>query len=123
MKEQAVAKLDKENEKAVCNTRNGRCVLPHVYNALKGFCEQNEEFARAIVQSNKTLVECVDTITKNIGQFSSDIDVYKKAVDFYFPTATIKFTMEIDLGDDGFSNSKPSEESGLMLSLDSLLDF
>lgn len=55
MKEQAVAKLDKENEKAVCKTQKGRCVLPYVYDALKDFCEQNEEFARAIVQNNKTL--------------------------------------------------------------------
>lgn len=122
MREQAIERLEKEF-KTACKTQKGRIVLPYVYNALKDFCEQNEEFARAVVQNSKTLVECADEITKGIGGYASDIDIYKKAVDFYFPTATIKFTMEIDLGDDGFSNSKPSEESGLKLSLDSLLDF
>lgn len=90
--------------------------------ALKNFCEQNEEFAQAVLQTDQTFAECVECTVKNAGNAISDIEVYRKAVEFYFPGAKVNFKMTIDLGDEGFSNSAENTDK-LDLSLDSLLDF
>ena len=92
---------------------------------LKDFCNQNEEFALAVLQTDKTIQQCVEHTVKDVKQSISDVEVYSKAVEFYFPGATIRFSMTIDLGDGGFSNSEmPQEQSdNINLSLDSLLDF
>lgn len=88
------------------------------------FCEQNAEFKQAIEQSGKSFADCLKATVKGAGASLEDLEVYKRAVAFYFPGADIKCTMTLDLGDDGFSNSKPaSEEHKLSLDLDSLLDF
>ena len=89
---------------------------------LKDFCKQNHEFAQAICQSDKSVAECVECTVKNAGNAISDIEVYRKAVEFYFPGAKVNFKMTIDLGDEGFSNSAENTDK-LDLSLDSLLDF
>ena len=86
------------------------------------FCEQNAEFKQAIEQSGK----CLKATVKGAGASLEDLEVYKRAVAFYFPGADIKCTMTLDLGDNGFSNSKTSTEADsgkLQLDLDSLLDF
>ena len=90
------------------------------------FCEQNAEFKQAIEQSNKLFADCLKATVKNAGTSIEDLEVYKRAVAFYFPGADIKCTMTLDLGDNGFSNSKTSTEADsgkLQLDLDSLLDF
>lgn len=99
-------------------------------NALKLFCEQSEEFARAIVESNKTFDDCLTEIVKGIGNSISDFDVYSKAVEFYFPGAKIEFKMLIRMSeyelDEPLTTTenvavKPKES--IALSLDSLLDW
>lgn len=90
------------------------------------FCEQNAEFKQAIEQSDKSFADCLKATVKDAGKSLEDLDVYKRAVAFYFPGADIKCTMTLDLGDGGFSNSETStdKDSGkLQLDLDSLLDF
>lgn len=90
------------------------------------FCEQNAEFKQAIEQSDKSFSDCLTATVKGAGASLEDLDVYKRAVAFYFPGADIKCTMTLDLGDNGFSNSKTSTEADsgkLQLDLDSLLDF
>lgn len=90
------------------------------------FCEQNAEFKQAIEQSDKSFADCLKATVKDAGKSLEDLDVYKRAVVFYFPGADIKCTMTLDLGDNGFSNSKTSTEADsvkLQLDLDSLLDF
>lgn len=90
------------------------------------FCEQNAEFKQAIEQSGKSFADCLKATVKGAGASLEDLEVYKRAVAFYFPGADIKCTMTLDLGDGGFSNSKTSTaaDSGkLQLDLDSLLDF
>lgn len=126
--------LNKALEKLVIDlkdaklSRHGKAVCGHVTKALKKFCRQNGEFARAVAQSDKTVVECVEATVKNAGTYLSDIEVYRRAASFWFEGAAVKFTMTIDLGDDGFSNA-PAEntapevtpQKGLSLSLDELL--
>lgn len=90
------------------------------------FCEQNAEFKQAIEQSDKSFSDCLTATVKGAGASLEDLDVYKRAVAFYFPGADIKCTMTLDLGDGGFSNNEMStdKDSGkLQLDLDSLLDF
>lgn len=122
--QKAVNKLDKEFKKAEFN-KYGNVVGSPVLNTLKDFCRQNEEFALAVLQTDKTIQQCVEHTVKGVKQSISDIEVYSKAVKFYFPGATIRFSMTIDLGDGGFSNSdtQPSKTDSIDLSLDSLLDF
>ena len=111
-------------------TQKAGAVKSAVLKQLCSFAEQNKEFAQAIEQSDKTFDECLESTVNGCGIAPSDLEVYKKAVGFYFPGADIKCTMVIDLGDGGFSNeevsSVPTEEhqSGKMeLEFDSLLDF
>lgn len=91
------------------------------------FCEQNAEFKQAIEQSGKSFADCLKATVKNAGISIEDLEVYKRAVAFYFPGADIKCTMTLDLGDEGFSNNSetPTGSAGgkLQLDLDSLLDF
>ena len=92
------------------------------------FCEQNAEFKQAIEQSSKSFADCLKATVKGAGASLEDLEVYKRAVAFYFPGADIKCTMTLDPGDGGFSNSdsKTSTEADsgkLQLDLDSLLDF
>lgn len=92
------------------------------------FCEQNAEFRQAIEQLGKSFADCLKATVKGAGSSLEDLEVYKRAVAFYFPGADIKCTMTLDLGDGGFSNSnsKTSTEADsgkLQLDLDSLLDF
>ena len=98
-----------------------------VLRTLCKFCEQNAEFKQAIEQSGKSFADCLKATVKGVaGSSLEDLEVYKRAVAFYFPTADIKCTMTLDLGDGGFSNSKTSTEADsgkLQLDLDSLLDF
>lgn len=90
------------------------------------FCEQNAEFKQAIEQTGKSFADCLKASVAGAKEHISDLDCYKRAVAFYFPGADIKCTMTLDLGDNGFSNSKTSTEADsgkLQLDLDSLLDF
>ena len=88
------------------------------------FCGQNSEFAQAVVQMSidKSIKDCIESTVAKAGNSISDIEVYKKAVQFYFPGADIHFDMRIDLGDGGFSNDGNPKNS-MKLSLDEFLDF
>lgn len=99
----------------------GKAVAPFVAEALATFCDQNAEFAQAVEQSGKTAAECVKSTVKGCGGSISDIEVYRKAAQFYFEGATVHFNMNIDLGDNGFSNTSAPAQSALSLSLDDLL--
>ena len=118
MTEQAIKKLDTEFKDCKGLSQKGKAVSLPVLDALKSFCEQNTEFAQAVVQTDKTFKDCVESTVKGCGNAISDEDVYTKAADFYFSGAKVYCKPVIDLGDDGFSNKKP-----MKLSLDDLLDF
>lgn len=102
------------------NGKVAHCISSAVRDALIQFCEQEPEFNQAIEQSGKTFNDCLDEISKGVGQSISDIEVYRRAVKFYFPTADIHFEMRIDTcgSIDGAAQQQP-----MNLSLDSLLDF
>ncbi len=96
MIKEAIKKIDKEL-KEFKGDQKAKAVSAYVAKILKKFSEQEEEFAQAIAQTDKTLSDCCKEIMKSVGNSISDIEVYKKAVSFYFPGAGINFTMTIDL--------------------------
>ena len=95
-KADAIKRLDKEYKEGKYD-RYGEAVKDSVLEALKGFVEQDNEFAQAIVEAKGTFADCLTKIMKGCGNSISDLEVYKRAVQFYFAGATIDFKMEINL--------------------------
>lgn len=110
--------------------RYQKAIAPETVKALIVFCEQEPEFEQAVEQSDKSFQECLDHVVNGIGNSISDLEVYSRAVKFYFPVAELHFSMKIDLcGNTGYTpppvtmtEFKP-KHSGLSISLDDLLDF
>lgn len=96
MIQKAIEKLNTEN-KSFKGDQYASVMRSDVLKALINFCEQDAEFAQAVVQNDKTFSDCMKEVGKGCGSGISDLEAYKKAVRFYFPGADIRFTMEIDL--------------------------
>lgn len=92
----AIDKLNAEN-KAFKGDNKAKAMRSAVLDALIGFCKQDNEFAQAVVQSDGTFSDCMAAVAKGVGQSISDLEAYKKAVQFYFPGAEVRFNMTIDL--------------------------
>lgn len=69
-------------------------VSSYVCKTLKDFCKE-EEFAKAVLNNEKTLSDCCKEILNKCGNHISDFEVYKRAAQFYFPEAKVEFTMSI----------------------------
>lgn len=77
--------------------RYGMAMKDAVYNALLDFCQQDEEFAQAVVQGG-SFTDCMKAVGKKVtGGVISDMEAFGEAVRFYFPGAGINVTMTIDL--------------------------
>lgn len=108
MIEKAIKKLSEEKKK-FSGEKKEEAMMPAVYSTLVNFCKQDPEFAQAVAQNEKTLTDCLAAAAKDTGSAISDIDAYKKAVNFYFPGADIKCTMTIDLIGAAASDTPPIE--------------
>lgn len=91
----AIEKLNEESEKV--SGQKEEVVSAYVLDVLKKFCEQEPEFAQAIVQTDKTFADCLTEILKGTENCISDLKVCEKAAQFYFPGAKVNFKMTIDL--------------------------
>lgn len=125
------------------NSNIGELIAGPTADALWSFCEQDMEFAQAVEQSGKTFNDCINEISRGLGRACSDLTVFTKAVQFYFPGATISYNMDIHLSGTveakekkpykkpevipppPVSAPKPSASASkkLTLNLDDLLDF
>lgn len=114
---QAQEKIKISDEKKL--GRYEKAVNSAVADALREFCGQSEEFARAVVESDKTYDDCLTAICKGLGQSISDFDLYTKAVQFWFPGAVIEYKMTIRMSE--YELEEPKTD--ISLSLDSLLDW
>lgn len=94
-KEKALDKLEAE-EKTAQYDKYANVMKNSVREALVNFCDQNEEFAQAVVQGG-TFEDCMKTVAKNCGSGISDLEAYRRAVRFYFPGAEVRCQMSIDL--------------------------
>lgn len=119
-KEQALSKLA-EGKKAVTGQKEKIMAGP-VAEQLKDFCRQDEEFAQAVCQGG-TFADCMKAVAKGVGNSISDLEAYKRAVEFYFPGAKVHMQLTIDLIGDAAPKQKEepvAEQKPLVLNL---LDF
>ncbi len=92
--DQAKEKLDKELTGKF--DRYAAAMKNAVHDALVSFCEQDEEFAQAVVQGG-TFEDCMKAVAKTCGNAISDLEAYRRAVRFYFEGADVQFQMHIEL--------------------------
>lgn len=91
---QAIEKLDKGGKGI--SDRRGSIMAPAVAAQLKVFCRQDAEFAQAVVQGG-SFADCMKKVASGVGNSISDLDAYKKAVQFYFPGAEVGMKLTLDL--------------------------
>ena len=91
---QAHEKLKKERS-AVSGNKE-RAMADAVMDAIKEFCKQEPEFAQAVVQAG-TFADCMKKVAAGTGDAISDLEAYKKAVQFYFPGAVVNMQLTINL--------------------------
>ncbi len=118
--EQAIEKLDLVKADKLKDLK-AKAVCESVRNALKMFCEQNEEFAQAVAQGGD-FEQCLSSALCGVGNSIPDPVLFERAADFYFHGAKIVLEMKINLGDGGFSDNAGKKDE-TSLSLDSLFDF
>lgn len=124
-KMQALDKLRAEF-KAGKYDRYANAMKNDVHRTLESFCKQDAEFAQAVVQGG-TFEDCMKAVAKDCGSSISDLDAYRKAVQFYFPGADVRFNMSIDLCasvDDGQEDAPhPDQKSKARCKIIPLEDF
>jgi hypothetical protein len=95
MLEEAMDKLDKGLQAGGFD-KYGNIMAKSVHKALCDFCRQDGEFAQAVAQGG-SFKDCMAAVAKNCGTGISDLEAYRRAVQFYFPGADIAFHMTINL--------------------------
>ena len=95
--EEAIAKI--EGGITAVKGQKENVVKRPVADALISFCRQQEEFAQAVVQSEKTFADCVAHVLKGCGNALSDIEAYRKAVGFWFPGAVVDMVLTIRMSE------------------------
>lgn len=95
MTELAIEKLRKEAKEGKYD-RYAAAMKKDVLHALEEFCRQDGEFAQAVYQGG-SFEACMAAVAKNCGSSISDLEAYRRAVQFYFKGADIRFRMEINL--------------------------
>lgn len=93
--EQAAKKLEGE-QKAGKYDRCAQIMKDRVCETLGTFCQQDGEFAQAVVQGG-TFEDCMKAVAENCGRGISDLEAFRRAVRFYFPGADVRFHMTVDL--------------------------
>lgn len=92
--DQALGRLKKEYD-SVKGAKAG-AMKKAVREALESFIRQDDEFAQAVAQGGN-FADCMAAVEKGVGTSISDMDAYRKAVQYYFKGAEIRMVMEIDL--------------------------
>lgn len=110
----ALERLNKEYGSVMGNKAGA--MKKAVREALESFVRQDDEFAQAVAQGG-SFADCMAAVEKGVGNSISDMDAYRKAVQFYFKGAEIRMVMEIDL-----CPNRVKEETGSWKVLD-LADF
>lgn len=111
----AEEKLNKESDGITGNKE--KAMMAEIRSALISFCKQESEFAQAILESKRSFKECMTAVAKDCGNSISDLEAYRRAVQFYFPGADIEFKMTIDL----CASVKGKEKEPVSISLMDLL--
>lgn len=92
----AKAKLEAE-DKLFKGGRAAKSVQSYVLRTLLGFVDQEPRFAEVVCNTQRTFSECCAAVVNNAGEVLSDLETYRRAVQFYFPNAEVSFSMNIKL--------------------------
>ena len=92
----AKTKLEDEN-KAFKGSREARAVRDYILKTLICFADQEPRFAEVVCNTKRTFSECCAAVVHNAGGMMSDLDAYRRAVQFYFPNAEVEFIMNVKL--------------------------
>lgn len=95
-KDEAIKKLEEEAKAGKFADSKAKAMKNAVKGALQEFCRQDEEFAQAVVQGG-SFEDCMKKVAAGVGNCISDIDAFKKAVQYYFAGAEISVQMAIDV--------------------------
>ena len=114
---EALEKLNAEAKKGSYD-KYAQAMKGAVHKALEVFVKQDTEFAQAVVQGG-SFEDCMKAVAKNCGSSISDLDAFKRAVQFYFPGAEIRMTMTIDLI--GCAAGEDTPQKGVVLDLWALI--
>ena len=93
--EQAKQKLETERKTGKYD-KYAAAMKDAVCEALEGFCRQDGEFAQAVVQGG-AFEDCMRAVAENCGNAISDLEAFRRAVQFYFPGADVRFHMSVNL--------------------------
>ena len=102
----AVRKLQEADFKAPKLSDMQKYLAPYVVKYCAQFCEQSVAFASAVLDEKKSLAGCLQALKlpgRGMG-YCSDFDVYRMAVQYFFPEADLEWSMKISVP----SNSQTS---------------
>ena len=91
--EEAAEKLRRECE-AGSFDRHGQVMKQAVAEALARFCGQSEAFSQKVLKG-KSFEECMKAVGKGVGDSISDLEAFRRAVQYYWKGADVRFQMEI----------------------------
>lgn len=120
MKDLAIAKLNKELSELKSSDRKIIVMKQPVHDALAEFCKQDAEFAQAVMQG-QSFGECMAAVAKGCGAALSDLEAYRRAVQFYFPGADIRMQMTVNLCASVEDTAEPAPAAPVVLDLFDLL--
>lgn len=106
--EQAAKKLE-DGEKAGSYNRYANAMKSFICEKLCIFCKQDSEFAQAVAQGG-TFSDCMKEVAKGCGSALSDEEAIRRAVQFYFPGADVKFHMTLNLCAGVEADEEPAKE-------------
>lgn len=86
-------------------------VSSYVSTIIQDFCKQDMRFAEVVYKFKRTLSDCCKDIMKGAGAHISDIDVYRSAVQFYFPNSEINMNMTISITGEAPPEEEISKEA------------
>lgn len=113
--DKAIAKTTEERKQV--KGQKESAMANAVLDMVHEFCIQSSAFAKAVAEGG-SFADCMTAVAKGVGNHISDVDAYKKAVQFYMPGAEIVVQMQIRTG------AAPKEKEpaqNILLSLDDLL--
>lgn len=111
----AAQKLDYEQKDIT--DRKEKVMAGPVAEALKDFCRQSSDFAKAVVEGG-SFHACMKEVAKGVGNYISDLDAYRKAALFYFPDASLEMKMTIKTAE----AKGRKQKSGVVLDLTQFLN-
>ena len=98
--EQAKSKLEAERSSGKYD-QYAQVMKARVCETLVFFCQQDREFAQAVVQGG-IFADCMKAVAADARTFGNghgipDLEAFRRAVRFYFPGADVKFHMTVNL--------------------------